>query len=228
MEEVEREESDEQEEEAPNLLEEPINENEFDNQEGCFRFMAKVPFKEKQNQLINLLQIIKNFQLMKNQQIEKTIRRSQDEFLIMALEMIKNSKLLREVYLLVIEMEYPNKNKEQLIQKIEDFLWDLATNIKKKVFFVCTPFEINGYTSNYFDIFLKYDYLIYELPHFEKWLKSCFVLSFVHEVMHYIRRMLALFYGKNGLSTPILSDDPKGVVLVMLEKWNINLEMRDT
>jgi len=153
---------------------------------------------------------------MKNQQIEKTIMISQNEFLIMALEMIKNSKLLREVYLLVVEMEYQNKNKEQLIQKIDEFLLDLATKLQKKVFFVCTPSEINGYTSNYFDIFLKFDYLIYELSHFEKWLKSCFVLSFVHELIHYIRRMLSLFYGKNEFSTPVLSVDPNGVVFLML------------
>ena len=68
--------------------------------------------------------------------------------------------------------------------------------------------------------YLKYDYLLYELFGFEDYLQACFVLSFIHEIIHCLRRKLAQNRGEKQVDTPPLKEKEKIPVIDYLdESW---------
>ena len=133
------------------------------------------------------------------------------EFYKKAKKILLQSELIKQVINLVIMLELQSKGKniDGLDKKIEKILKDLAENIEEFVFFTKTPQTINGYTSNVPEIFLKWDYLIFDLKSFSDYLESFLILAFLHEIMHYVRRMLAKEHEEIEIETPKLNEPLK-------------------
>ena len=144
---------------------------------------------------------------MKNDAINER-KRIFEKFYKNAKLLLLNSKLIREVCELVITLELQSKSQKinDLGKKIDKILNDLAENIEKIVFFTKTPATINGYTSNVPEIFLKWDYIIFDLNSFSDYLQSFLILALIHEVMHYIRRILAKEHEEIEIKTPKLTE----------------------
>ena len=160
----------------------------------------------QKNILVEKLTKYENRRFFQHKQgVQEKIEKAKQLFFNKARELLKNNETIRQVYLEVIELEYQEENKDNLKAEINNILIELEDILEKTVFIVKTPDNISGYTSSFLNIFLKYDYYLYEHDEdFENYLTACLILSFIHETIHYVRRKLYTKFNKINFDTPRL------------------------
>ena len=154
---------------------------------------------------------------------EETIKK----FIIEAKKFLMSNQMIRKLFFDLLLIERPVNSELDLETKINEILIKLANQLEERLFFVRTPHDMSGYTSKEFgNIFLKYDFDFYDPNFLENFLLAGYILSFLHELFHYLRSELYWTNVIKQIDTPEISikeTEIIGNIHKFLQENNLNL-----
>ena len=168
--------------------------------------------KSKKDKLMKELEKYENYKFLnQDSEVHEKIEKAKEEFFKIAHNLLNTNQMIRDTYFEVLKFEFQDKDMQKLKNETDEILLEMATKLEETVFFVSTPNNI-GYTSSYHNIFLKYNYILYEKQeNYKEFLKASLVLSFLHELINYIRRKLFERGEQIMINTPKLTEFPNNL-----------------